>query len=85
MLVSVTRFVGIFCAALAFGLTLTTDLKIQVKRVLKGAQWLGVQHSLYGGSAVVGRLAEAIGLISVVYLLDLPRQRRSASILTPPL
>jgi hypothetical protein len=82
MLVKTTRFVSLFCAALALGLTLTHDLEIPGKQQLSGPDWLVVQHTFYGGFAIVGGLAQIIGLISTGILLFLLRRRRAAFVLT---
>jgi hypothetical protein len=82
MLVKTTRFVSLCCTALALGLTLTHDLEIPGKQQLSGAEWLVVQHTFYGGFAIVGGLAQIVGLISTGYLLFLLRQQRTALILT---
>src|SRR5437764_13077345 len=63
MLLKSLRFVSLLCAALALGLTLTHDLEIPGKQMLSGASWLVVQHTFYGGFAIVGGLAEVIGLL----------------------
>jgi hypothetical protein len=82
MLVKTTRFVSLFCAALALGLTLAHDLEIPGKQQLSGAEWLAVQHTFYGGFAIVGGLAQIVGLISTGVLLSLLRQQRAAFVLT---
>ena len=72
MLVKTLRFVSLLCAALTLGLTVTHDLEIPGKQLLSGADWLIVQHSFYGGFAIVGGVAEVLGLIStglLAYLL----------------
>jgi hypothetical protein len=48
----------------ALGLTLTHDLQIAGKHNLGGAEWLHVQHTFYGGFAIVGGITEVLGLIS---------------------
>jgi peptidoglycan/LPS O-acetylase OafA/YrhL len=82
MLLKTLRFVSLLCAALAFGLTLTHDLEIPGKQMLSGAEWLAVQHTFYGGFAIVGGVAEILGLISAGALLFLLRERRTAFVLT---
>jgi hypothetical protein len=82
MLLKTTRFVSLFCAALALELTLTHDLEIPGKQQLSGAEWLVVQHTFYGGFAIVGGIAEVLGLISTGVLLALLRERRMSFILT---
>jgi len=80
--VKILRFVSLLCAALALGLTLTHDLEIPGKHMLDGAEWLNVQQTFYGGFAVVGGIAEVLGLISTGVLLVLLRGQRTAFLLT---
>lgn len=82
MLLKIVRFVSLFCAALALGLTLTHDLEIPGKQMLSGAEWLTIQHTFYGGFAIVGGIAEVLGLISCLILLYLLRRHKVAFILT---
>jgi hypothetical protein len=82
VLVKILRFVSLLCAALALGLTLTHDLEIPGKHMLDGAEWLNVQQTFYGGFAVVGGIAEVLGLISTGVLLVLLRGQRTAFLLT---
>jgi hypothetical protein len=82
MLLKIIYFVSLLCAALALGLTLTHDLEIPGKQMLSGAGWLTVQHTFYGGYAVVGGLAEVLGLLSTGMLLFLFRTRRVVFALT---
>lgn len=82
MLLKTVRFVSLVCAALALGLTLTHDLEIPGKRILNGPDWLAVQQTFYGGFAIVGGVAEILGLISTVILLFLHRGQRGAFVLT---
>jgi hypothetical protein len=82
MLVKTLRFVSLLCAALTLGLTLTHDLEIPGKKMLSGADWLIVQQTFYGGFAIVGGIAEVLGLISTGILLLLLRERRTSFILT---
>lgn len=82
MLLKTLRFVSLLCAALALGLTLAHDLEIPGKQMLSGAEWLTVQNTFYGGYAVVGGIAEVLGLVSTAFLLFWLRQRQGAFILT---
>ena len=82
MLLKTTRFVSLFCAALALGLTLTHGLEIPGKQQLGGAEWLVVQQTFYGGFAIVGGVAQIVGLISTGVLLFLLRRRQTAFVLT---
>lgn len=81
MFLKLTRFVSILCAALVFGLTITHDLEIPGKQMLSGAEWLQVQHTFYGGFAIVGGVAEILGLISTAILTYLLWKRRAGFIL----
>src|SRR5213080_3509827 len=78
MMLKMTRFVSLICAALACGLTMTHNLEMPGKQLLSGANWLIVQHTFYGGFAIVGGIAEILGLISTGVLLVLLRQRHDA-------
>jgi len=82
MVLKITRFVSLVCAALAFGLTVTHDLEIPGKQMLSGADWLTVQHTFYGGFAIVGGVAEVLGLISTGLLIFLLWNRRASFALT---
>ena len=82
MLAKALRFVSLLCAAVALGLTLTHDLEIAGKHSLSGAEWLHVQHTFYGGFAIVGGIAEVLGLISTCALLVLLRGQQTSFILT---
>jgi hypothetical protein len=82
MLAKTLRFVSLLCAAVALGLTLTHDLEIAGKHSLDGAEWLHVQHTFYGGFAIVGGIAEVLGLISTCVLLVLLRGQQTSFILT---
>ncbi len=76
------RFVSLLCAALVTGLTVTHVLELPGKRTLSGAEWLAVQHTFYGGFAVVGGIGEIVGLLATCGLLVLLRGRRTAFLLT---
>lgn len=67
---------------LQLGLTLTHDLEIPGKRMLSGAEWLTVQQTFYGGFAIMGGMAEILGLLSTCLLLFPLRQQRVALALT---
>lgn len=81
MFVKIVRFVSLICAALALGLTLAHDLEIPGKEQLSGAEWWRVQQTFYGGFAVVGGVAEVLGLISSGLLAYLLRRQRIGFIL----
>lgn len=76
------RFASLICATLALGLTVTHILERPGKRELTGAEWLTIQHTFYGGFAVVGGIAEALGLITTLGLLFLVRRCRTTFLLT---
>ncbi len=82
MLLKTLRFLSLLCAALLLGLTLTHDLEIPGKQLLSGANWLTVQNTFYGGFAIVGGIAEVLGLLSTGLLLFLLRTQRVALVLT---
>src|SRR5690349_13998805 len=81
-MVTSLRFISIICAALVAGLTVTHVLEMPGKRTLDGAQWLAVQHTFYGGFAVVGGIGEVLGLVATGALVVLTRQRRATAVLT---
>ena len=56
------RFIGLLASMLVFGLTLTHVLQSPGSRGLDGAAWLQVQHTFYGGFAIVGGVAEIVGV-----------------------
>ncbi|GAB3570300.1 hypothetical protein [Spelaeicoccus albus] len=56
--------IALTCAALIFGLTLSHVLAAPGSLGLSGSQWLAVQHTFYGGFAIVGAAAEVVGLIT---------------------
>ena len=58
------------------------NLEVPGKQLLSGTDWLTVQHSFYGGFAVVGAVAEVLGLLSIGMVLYLLRERRGAFALT---
>ncbi len=73
------RFVGVLCCSLVLGLTLTHVLQAPGSRGLDVASWLAVQHTFYGGFAVVGGLAEIIGLVATSASAVLLRRRATAA------
>lgn len=58
------RFTGLLASSLVFGLTLAHVLQSPGSRGLDGPTWLIVQHTFYGGFAVVGGAAEIVGLVA---------------------
>ena len=60
----VLRLVGLLACLLVLGLTLSHVLESAGSRGLDGATWLTVQHTFYGGFAVVGGAAELVGLVA---------------------
>jgi hypothetical protein len=81
MLLKLLRFVSLIGAALALGLTLAHDLEIPGKQQLSGDQWWVVQQTFYGGYAIVGGVAEVLGLMTTGSLAFLLRQSRTSFIL----
>ena len=81
-LVRALLFVGLVCAALVFGLTLTHVLQDPGSRGLGGDEWLQVQHTFYGGFAVVGGASEIVGVVTVspVAALRLTRGKIAAGV-----
>jgi hypothetical protein len=73
------RIISIACAGVALGLTLAHVLEQPGKAALSGNAWLVVQHTFYGGFAVLGGLAEVIGLASSLGCCVLARGQRSSA------
>ena len=82
MTLKAVRFISLFCAALAFGLAIAHVLEIPGKRELSGPEWLKIQHTFYGGFAVVGGLAEILGLIATAVILLFVWKRRATFLQT---
>jgi hypothetical protein len=82
MVLKYLRFVSLVCAALVMGVTVAHDLEIPGKDLLSGAAWLTVQRTFYGGFAVVGGVAEVLGLLSTGLLAFFLRRQRAAFVLT---
>lgn len=57
-------FVGLICTGVVFGLTLAHVLQDPGSRGLDAPAWLRVQHTFYGGFAVVGGVGEIAGLLA---------------------
>ncbi len=69
------RVVSLIACALVAGLTLAHVLQAPGSRGLSGAAWLQVQHTFYGGFAVVGGVAEVVGLAAAALNAVLLRRR----------
>jgi Domain of unknown function (DUF1772) len=82
MILVAARFIAVFLTALALGLTATHVLEIPGKQSLSGAEWLHVQHTFYGGFAVVGGIAEVVGLLATLVVAYFVRARRTVLLLT---
>lgn len=82
MSLKIARFVGLLTTALALGLTLAHVLELPGQRALDGASWLAVQHTFYGGFAVVGGVSESVAILAMVRMLFLVRRHRVAFLLT---
>jgi hypothetical protein len=76
------RFVGLLAASLVFGLTLSHVLLSPGSRGLDGATWLTVQHTFYRGYAIVGAVAEIVGLL--VTTAEAAYRRRQPRAATAP-
>jgi|SRR5699024_1959542 len=63
--------------ALVFGLTLCHVLQAPGSRALGPREWLDVQHTFYGGFAIIGGSAEILGLLAAAGLGALLARRRS--------
>jgi len=73
MPIKVLRLLGLLCSALVLGLTLIHVLQWSGSAGLSGAAWLDVQHTFYGGFAIVGGVFEVLGLVAtgtlgIIYL-----------------
>lgn len=82
MVLKCLYFVSPVCAALAMGVTVAHDLEIPGKDLLSGAEWFTVQNTFYGGFALVGGVAEVLGLLSAGLLAFFLRRQRTAFLLT---
>jgi hypothetical protein len=69
------RAVAVVCAGLVAGLTLAHVLQRPGASSLDGPAWLAVQHTFYGGFAVVGGVAEVVGLLAAATAAFLARAR----------
>jgi hypothetical protein len=73
------RFVNLLTAGLLAGVVLTHPLQWPGMAPLSGAQWLAVQHHLFGGYAVFGAVAEPLAfLLSLGLGVRLARSRSPA-------
>lgn len=68
-LIRALQFCVLLCSALVMGLTLSHVLQSPGSRGLSGAEWLDVQHTFYGGFAVVGGISEFLGLVTAIALI----------------
>lgn len=80
MSLKIARFVSVFLAALAFGITYAHVMELPGHRTLSGGEWLAVQHTFYGGFAVTGAIAEIGGLLATLAVAYLVRERRAVFI-----
>jgi hypothetical protein len=76
------RAVAVVCAGVVAGLALAHVLQRPGSSALDGPTWLAVQHTFYGGFAVVGGVAEVVGLLAAGAALVLARRERESR---PPL
>ncbi len=82
MPLKIARFVSLLSTALALGLTLAHVLELPGRRTLGGAEWLEVQHTFYGGFAVVGGVSEIVAILAAATTLFLARRHRGVLLLT---
>lgn len=73
---AILLFVAVICSAVVFGLTLAHVLQDPGSRGLDGPAWLRVQHTFYGGFAVVGGIGEVAGLVAAAALAAVAFARR---------
>lgn len=73
------RLTVILCATVVFGLTLAHVLQSPGSRGLPAHAWLQVQHTFYGGFAIVGGVAEIVGLVCAAALAVLLWRRRGGA------
>lgn len=71
----VLRAAALIACALVAGLTLSHVLQSPGSRGLDGGAWLQVQHTFYGGFAVVGGIAEVGGLLAAAAVAGMMRLR----------
>jgi len=79
MVLKSLQFVAVAAAGTAFGLTLAHVLERPGKTQLSGAGWLQLQHTFYGGFAIVGGAAEVGGLLAALGILVVVRRRPVAA------
>lgn len=81
MRLRVILIVSLALTALTFAPLYAHILEWPGKVTLSGAEWLTVQHNLYGGYAVSGAVTEMLGLLSTLLLAFLVRRRRGHVVL----
>jgi hypothetical protein len=74
------RLIGLLASSVVFGLTLSHVLESPGNRGLDGAAWLSVQHTFYGGFAIVGGVAEVIGVAATTTDAVISRRRPRAAL-----
>lgn len=82
MLLKTLRFISLLLTALTLAPLYAHVLELPGKMTLSGAEWLAVQHNLYGGFALSGAFSEILGLLATLALAVLVRKRRLAFALT---
>src|SRR5699024_11890421 len=83
-LIRILQFCTLVCSAIVMGLTVTHVLQSPGSRGLSGEEWLDVQHTFYGGFAVVGAISESLGLITAISLtLTLVGRRVAPAVVAP--
>ncbi|MPV50622.1 DUF1772 domain-containing protein [Pseudactinotalea sp. HY160] len=73
---------ALLSATLVFGLTLGHVLQAPGSLGLDGTAWLAVMHTSYGGFAVVGGIAEVLGLVTAAWAAVAASRRRQAGAAT---
>lgn len=81
MRVRVVLFVSLTLTALTLAPLYAHVLEWSGKAELSGAEWLEVQHHLYGGYAISGAITEMLGLLSMLTLAFLVRNHRGRLVL----
>lgn len=81
MRMRVVLFVSLILTALTLAPLYAHILEWPGKMALSGADWLELQHTLYGGYAISGAVTEMLGLLSTLLLAFVVRHRRGHFVL----
>jgi len=82
MLLKTMRFISLVLTALTLAPTYAHVLELPGKLTLSGADWLTVQHHLYGAFGVFGGTIEPLALLATLAVLVLVRGHRLTVALT---